>query len=102
MSRSFSRREWRRLQSDSRCASQKKLDREVPVTYAAIRRQRHLVRPLPIHLYLAQLAFAIDHGVSAGGRRPRSTLLAANGEGHAFTEAGGVDSSVADKNRKGT
>jgi hypothetical protein len=30
------------------------------------------VRPLPVHLCLAQLTFAIDHSGLRDGRRPRS------------------------------
>jgi hypothetical protein len=36
-------------------------DREVAVAEAAVRRERYLMRPLPIHHGFAQLALAVDH-----------------------------------------
>lgn len=51
---------------------------DVVAAGALVGRQRHLVRPLPIHRAFAEFAFAIDHGVLHAwfGRRPRSPLLA--------------------------
>jgi len=56
--------------------------------YAAIRGHRHLMWPIPIHHGFAEFAFTIDHRRLRGGRRPRSTLLAANG-GRARSRSGG-------------
>src|SRR5215510_7673876 len=44
-----------------------------------VRRKRDLMRPVSVHHRLAEFAFTIDQGRLRDGRRPRSTLLAANG-----------------------
>ena len=46
--------------------------------------------PLLIHHAYAEFAFTIDHRRLGDGRRPRSTLLAANREGRVHGAAGGV------------
>src|SRR5262245_9999672 len=55
------------------------VDRQVVVAQAAIRGQSDLVRPTSIHRRLTEFAFTIDQGRLRNARRPRSTLLAANG-----------------------
>jgi hypothetical protein len=47
----------------------KQMDRDVVLTNAALRRERHLVRLFSVDRALAELAFAVDHGASrvAGG-----------------------------------
>jgi len=78
-----------------------KVHRQVGVARAAIRGQRYLMRPPVINDGFAQLIFAIDHGASELGRRPRSTLLAVNG-GRTRSRSGGRRwISVAELEQKG-
>src|SRR5262249_30066890 len=63
-------------------------DRYVVTAVAAVRWQGHVMWPLPIHPGFAELAFTIDHRRLRGGRRPRSTLLAAYG-GRTRSRGGG-------------
>jgi hypothetical protein len=76
-------------------------DREVAVAEAAVRRERYLMRPLPIHHGFAQLALAVDHArprlVAARARR----YLPRTREGHAFTEPRAA-LGIWGENKKGT
>src|SRR5262245_31279116 len=65
--------------ADNRKRLAKKADRQVVVAEAPEARQRDLVRPVSVHHRFAEFAFTIDHWRLRGGRRPRSTLPAANG-----------------------
>src|SRR5690349_11233670 len=80
----------------------KEADREVVVPQAPVRTERDPIRPISIHHRPPELASGIGHSRRRGGRRPRSTLLARDrGEGRFHEAAGGVRSSVAEKEQKG-
>ena len=65
-------------------------DRHVVAAAAACGRQRHLVRPLPIHRAFAEFSLAIDHGTSRDWSPPALDATC-RGTGDAFAElAGGV------------
>jgi hypothetical protein len=58
---------------------------------AAVRgRERHLVRPLPMHRAFAELSLAVDHGASEVVAARALPLLAGGDGGRSRELAGGV------------
>src|SRR5262249_48379133 len=55
------------------------VNRQVVVAEAPVGGKRDLVRPVSVHHRVAEFAFTVDQGRLRNGRRPSSTLLAANG-----------------------
>src|SRR6516225_9341740 len=76
--------------------------RKVVVAEAAVRRQRDLVRPLPIHHGFGELSLAVDHASISAWSPPALTRRHERKDKAGRGAAGGVGSLYQNENKKGT